>query len=98
MAPLLARRRRANTLKQFTYLQKMEPEVVAFLKRVGLSMSIAFFWLSINTIVGIKFNLAFIDTKMTVGNVIFYVWMVGSFLGMLWFFVRLWRESFKPKE
>ncbi len=73
----------------------MEPEMIAFLKRVALSIFLAFFWLAINTTIGIKFNLAFIDQKVTIGNIIFYVWLTASFIFLLLFFIHLWRDALK---
>lgn len=70
----------------------MEPEVVAFLKRVALSILIAFCWMVINTIVGIKFDLAVVEDHVTVGNVLYYIWLVGSLILMLLFFLRLWKQ------
>ena len=73
----------------------MEPEVIEFLKRVTLSIFLAFLWLAINTTIGIKFNLAFVEEKVTIGNVFFYIWLVTSFILLLFFFIRLWREALK---
>lgn len=73
----------------------MEPEVIAFLKRVALSIFIAFGWLAVNTVVGIRFNLAFVETSWTAGNVLFYIWLVGSFVLMLVYFVRMWKNTVK---
>ena len=70
----------------------MEPEVVAFLKRVALSIFIAFCWLVINTIVGVKFDLAVVEDHVTIGNVLYYIWLIGSLIFMLLFFLRLWRQ------
>ena len=73
----------------------MEPEITAFLKRVALSIFIAFCWLAVNATIGIRFNLAFADDRISLGNILFYIWLLTSFVAMLIFFVRLWRKALK---
>jgi hypothetical protein len=70
----------------------MEPEVFAFLKRVALSIFLAFCWLAINVIIGVRFDLAEVEGHLTIGNVLYYVWLVGSLIFMLLLFLRLWRQ------
>ena len=73
----------------------MEPEVVAFLKRVALCIFITFSWLAITVTVGLKFELAFVADHVTVGNVIFYVWMSASFVAMVLYFIHIWKNTAK---
>lgn len=73
----------------------MEPEVVAFLKRVALCIFMVFSWLAITVIVGLKFNLAFVDNHVSPGNVLFYLWMAASFIAMILYFIRLWKNTAK---
>jgi hypothetical protein len=70
----------------------MEPEVLAFLKRVALSIFLAFCWLAINVIIGVKFDLAEVKGHVTIGNVLYYIWLIGSLILMLLFFLHLWRQ------
>jgi hypothetical protein len=70
----------------------MEPEVLAFLKRVALSIFLAFCWLGINVIIGVRFDLAEVEGHITIGNILYYIWLVSSLLVMVFFFLRLWRE------
>ena len=70
----------------------MEPELVAFFKRVALSILLAFCWLVINVTIGLKFDLAYIEDHITAGNVIYYIWLVGSLISLLLFFLRLWKQ------
>jgi len=67
----------------------MEPDIVAFLKRVALVILVAFCWLGINVIIGVRFDLAEVEGHVTIGNVLYYIWLVGSLIGMLFFFLRL---------
>ncbi len=70
----------------------MEPEVLAFLKRVALLIFLTFCWLAINVILGVKFDLAEVEGHITIGNVLYYIWVAGSLILMLFFFRRLWRQ------
>jgi len=71
----------------------MEPELVAFFKRIALCMLLAFCWLMLNTIIGIKFDLAVVENHVTIGNVLYYIWLIGSLILLLLFFIRLWRHA-----
>jgi TRAP-type C4-dicarboxylate transport system permease small subunit len=73
----------------------MEPDIVAFLKRVALSIFFVFCWLAINVIIGVRFDLAEVEGHITIGNVLYYIWLVGSLIVMLFFFLRMWRQVTK---
>ncbi len=73
----------------------MEPEVVAFLKRVGLSLFLSFCWLALNVTIGLKFDLAFVDGSISAGNILFYVWMTISFILLLAYLIHLWKNAEK---
>ena len=70
----------------------MEPEIIAFLKRVAVCIVLAFCWLVVNVIVGVKFDLAVAEGHVTIGNVLYYIWLIGSLILLLLFFIRLWRQ------
>lgn len=70
----------------------MEPEVRAFLQRVMLSGFTGFMWLALNSTFGIMFNFAFVYDKISLGNIIFYIWFVASTVIMLWLIIKLWKK------
>jgi len=70
----------------------MEPEVRAFLQRISYSLGIGLLWMIINSTAGIMFDLAFVHGSVSLGNVLFYIWFVASFVFMLWLYVRLWKK------
>jgi hypothetical protein len=70
----------------------MEPEVIALLKRVALSILLAFCWLAMNVTIGVKFDLAVAENHVTIGNVLYYIWLVGSLILLLLLLLRLWRQ------
>ena len=71
----------------------MEPEMVAFLKRVGNSIGIAFVWLAINAIAAIKGDNAFVGEHITIGNVLFYVWFILSLVLLIYIYKRMWYKE-----
>jgi hypothetical protein len=74
----------------------MEPEMAAFLKRVGKTLSIAFCWLAITAIAAIKGDNAFIGTRIRIGNVLFYVWLIVSIIILIRLYKMIW--SAKDQE
>ena len=75
-------------------MSNMEPEARDFLKRVSLSLGAALLWLFINITVGIFGGWLFFYDKPTIGNYIFYVWLLFSVLLLVWAFFRLWKKRF----
>ena len=73
----------------------MEPEVAAFLKRISTSIFVGILWMVINSTFGIMYDFAFVHDKITLGNILFYIWLVVSLPLLLWFYMRLWK---KPAE
>lgn len=71
----------------------MEPETVAFLKRVGMSIFIALVWLGLTATIAIKGDNAFIGEHITAGNILFYAWFVISLIVLLKIYSKMW---FKP--
>jgi hypothetical protein len=69
----------------------MEPEVRQFLQRIVWTLSTAMSWLLINTIAGLKFELAIFDSNHILGTILFYSWFLGSLLIMLKLFRGWWK-------
>jgi hypothetical protein len=76
----------------------MEPGVVEFLKRVGMSIGIALLWLGINAIAAIKGDNAFIEGPVRLGNILFYLWFIISIVALVIIIKKLWNKDFKNNE
>lgn len=72
----------------------MEPEVRRFLKRIVQSLSLGLLWLFINLTIGIYVGLMVPEHELTIGNIIFYIWMAVSLAALLWVLYRIWKEKF----
>ena len=73
----------------------MDPELQAFFKLISYSIGIVFTWLAILAIAAIKGDNAFIGDKVSMANVIFYIWAVASTIGMVFLLLKLWKEPVK---
>jgi hypothetical protein len=71
----------------------VEPEVAAYLKRILLTIGVGFTWLAINSTAGIMYGHAFVNKKVTTGNIIFYIWL-GITLPLLWWWLnKMWSKK-----
>jgi len=68
----------------------MEPEMVAFLKRIANSIFIALAWLGINAIVAIKGDNAYIGDHITFANILCYTWFIISIFLLIWIYKKMW--------
>lgn len=70
----------------------MEPDIKEFFRRITISIAYLVIWLFSNSILGLKYDLAFFDNGITTANVIFYCWLILSFGLLLFLVLRVWRH------
>jgi hypothetical protein len=75
-------------------MSDFEPEVQDFLKRVVSSLFIGLFWLIVNMTLGIYFGLGFVGESISIGNIIFYVFLLGSLSLLIRFYYKTWKKKF----
>ncbi len=75
-------------------MSSVEPEVKDFLKRIVQSIFLGLFWLMINMTMGIYFGLLFIDGKISIGNIIFYLFSMLSLAALIWFYYKTWSRKY----
>lgn len=76
----------------------MEPEITEFLLRVAKTVFMGLLWMVVNSTIGIMFDLAFIHEKISLLNIIFYVWFVITLGLLVWYYVRLWKKPLSDEE
>jgi len=78
----------------------MEPEVKLFLKIIMQCISMLLLWMLLNTFFGIKLGLLFLDEKITWWNAVYYVCMIGSFIWVIRYIIRKWKQmpEFEPHD
>lgn len=69
----------------------MEPDTSAFLIRIANTIAIVLLWMLINTIVGIKYNLAFFDNSPSWKNWLYYLGVVVSLGLLVWHLRKKWK-------
>lgn len=69
----------------------MDPEVSAFMQRIVHSLTSVLVWLMINAVAGLKYELALFDQSHITGTVLFYIWLVSSFIFLLVLFKKWWK-------
>jgi len=68
-----------------------EPDIKSFLSKVASSISIGLLWMLVNTTFGIGFNFAFFEGRPTIGNYIFYTWLLVSLVLLIIFYRKKWK-------
>jgi ABC-type glycerol-3-phosphate transport system permease component len=75
----------------------MEPEIKAFLLRIMYSVFTVICWMVINATAGIMYGFGFIEKKISLGNILFYLWLAGSFYLLYRIYHRLWTKPLPDK-
>lgn len=75
----------------------MEPDIRAFLVMVLQSVATTLLWMLINMTLGIYFNLAFPEEKLTVWNILFYVFFLGTLAWLLRYLKHRWKGYREPE-
>ena len=70
----------------------MEPGIKEFFRRLSLSIGLCIVWMAINIVIGVKLDYAFFEDKIQMGNIVFYIWVALSFIGLLWLYMRIWKN------
>lgn len=71
----------------------MEPDLFAFLKKIVQSILITIIWLGITMTAAIRGDNGFIGDEVTVGNILFYVWLLASMTFVIYLLKRVWRKN-----
>lgn len=65
-----------------------------FLRRVVWSLSLGLVWLVTTIGIGTYTGLMVPEKKLTTGNILFYIWMAGSLVALIWINARIWKKKF----
>jgi hypothetical protein len=68
-----------------------EPDVKLFLIRIVQTISMAIVWMLVNMCAGIYFGYAFFEGTPSLGNYIFYVWFLLSFVWLINYLRKRWK-------
>lgn len=65
-----------------------------FLRRIIWTLSLGLVWLVGTIGIGTYAGLMVPEKKLTIGNIIFYSWMLISLAGLIWVNYRIWKKKF----
>ena len=54
--------------------------------------------MAINTTAGIMYQYAFVQDKIKLGNIVFYIWFIISITALLWWVIKTWRKPIDFEE
>lgn len=69
----------------------MEPEVKAFLALIINSLAMALIWMMVNMTAGIYFNLAFFEDKISIWNIVYYIFFLATFVLLIMYLRKKWK-------
>ena len=69
----------------------MEPEVKAFLLLIIQSLSMGLLWMLVNMTAGIYFNLAFFDDHISIWNILYYIFFLGTLVLFIMYLRKKWK-------
>lgn len=75
-------------------MSSMEPDVQDFLKRIVWSVTLVLVYMLILSTAGIAGGWLFFYDTPTLGNYIFYSWILLSTVALIWLLVKWWKKKF----
>ncbi|MES1222347.1 MAG: hypothetical protein ABUT20_43035 [Bacteroidota bacterium] len=75
-------------------MSSMEPDVQDFLKRIVWSVTLVLVYMLIISTAGIAAGWFFFYDKPTLGNYIFYTWILLSTVGVIYLLMKWWKKKF----
>ena len=76
----------------------MEPDVKFFLLTIVQSISMVLLWMLLNMTFGIYYDFAFFDKTPTLGNYLYDLFLVSSFVFLVIYLKRKWKGWREPGE
>lgn len=71
----------------------MEEETRVFLIKIANTLFMFLFWMLLNSTIGIYFGYAFPKENLSIGNILFYIFLLASIFFLFWYYARLWKEK-----
>jgi hypothetical protein len=75
-------------------MSSVEPDIKDFLKRIVYSVFLGLFWLMLAMTFGIYFGFLFVKDSISIGNIIFYLFFLVSFVFLMKFYLKTWKKKF----
>lgn len=75
------------------YNSGMDPEVKAYFKKIMNSFSMGALWLLSTATLGLFLGLGLSKNGIHWYNILFYIFAVGTLVGVVFYFRRVWRNE-----
>ena len=69
----------------------MDPDIKAFLLLIVNSLSMGILWMFVNMTFGIYFGFAFFENTPTIGNFIYWIFLIISFIFLIRYYKKKWK-------
>lgn len=69
-----------------------EPETKKYLLKVLNSFAIGMLWLILNVLGGLYWGFGIVDKKISVYNILFFLWFISSLLALLYYYYSRWKK------
>jgi hypothetical protein len=73
-------------------LDRVEPKARIFLKKIMKTIFVGLFWMMLQVLLGIFFEMGFVEKNITMINVIFYVQLTLTLSLLIYFYYSLWKH------
>ena len=70
----------------------MEEDITRIFRKIVKTLSAGILWLLVNMSIGIYFGWMFFYSSITLGNIIFYAFMISTLVALIYYLMRVWRE------
>ena len=70
----------------------MEPQLLQFLNRIMRTIGLGLLWMILNSSLGIMWGYAYIESIWKLSNILFYIFLLLSFIGLLFVLYKIWRH------
>ncbi len=69
----------------------MDPDIKAFLLLIVNSLSMGILWMFVNMTFGIYYGFAFFENTPTIGNFIYWIFLIISFIFLIRYYKKKWK-------
>jgi ABC-type glycerol-3-phosphate transport system permease component len=76
----------------------MDPQVLAFLNRITYTIGLVLLWMFTNSTLGIMLGYAFVKDRWRLSNTLFYIFLIVSFVALIYSLYKLWKTPIKYDE
>ena len=70
----------------------MEPQLLQFLNRIIRTLGLVVLWMLVNSTIGLMWGYAYVGNRWQLGNMVYYIFLLLSLIGLLYILYKIWRH------